>query len=463
MPYALGVDIGTSTLTTATYRVDDRDDPVVTTIHLGADGPSSTAVFITDDGRVAIGADAAIEATSRPERVLRGWGRRVGDTVPIAIGGALIAPEAIFAAVARWAVLEATELEGSAPAAVCVSHPAGWGEHRRSLLRGALESAGVADVVIVDEVEAAIEQHRVASEREKAIGVYDLGADRLTFSLMAHEDDRGWMRVASETIDGVGGSRLDDAVLAHVVASSTDAFSRFDTAAPGSMNDMRTLREECTIAKASLSSHDEIAVPVRLDEVASTVRIELLDLRSAIEQTVLSTAHVVREAHRRAERSEEETAIILVGGTCASPQLRTRLAAELDARVIVDDDPQSTIASGAARIAATHVDWSAPVVDSVIPASGSRSPFAAVNRLYAATVASIASIVQAPAAWRRRSAPAQDQVPPLADPSENTGTTSSAVAESEFDRIISPVRDDEAEDGHDLTRDRASERTEATR
>ncbi|EMY36184.1 chaperone protein DnaK, partial [Arthrobacter crystallopoietes BAB-32] len=134
-------------------------------------------VFLAEDGQVLVGEAAERRGIEQPERVVREFKRRVGDSVPIVAGERTAAPEDLLATVARWVVERATEREGSAPAAVILSRPASWGGYKSNLLREAMAQAGLPDVSLVSEPEAAA-LHYAAQERVSEgslIAVYDLG------------------------------------------------------------------------------------------------------------------------------------------------------------------------------------------------------------------------------------------------------------------------------------------------
>ncbi len=60
--------------------------------------------------------------------MVREFKRRIGDSVPLAVGGdSWLAPEDVYARMARWVVDRAEEREGSAPSSIIMTHPAAWG------------------------------------------------------------------------------------------------------------------------------------------------------------------------------------------------------------------------------------------------------------------------------------------------------------------------------------------------
>src|SRR5436305_14998540 len=83
MPFSLGVDIG-STYTAAAVWRDGR----VQTVPLGNRANAVPSVlFLRDDGTLLVGEAAVRRGTTEPDRQAREFKRRMGDEVPILLGG----------------------------------------------------------------------------------------------------------------------------------------------------------------------------------------------------------------------------------------------------------------------------------------------------------------------------------------------------------------------------------------
>ena len=104
MGYRLGVDLGT-TFTAA--AVDDGTSPAM----LGLGNRALTVpsvVFLSPDGTFLFGEAAERRASRRPARSAREFKRRIGDTVPILLGGQPFSPQALSARLLAWVVSIAT-------------------------------------------------------------------------------------------------------------------------------------------------------------------------------------------------------------------------------------------------------------------------------------------------------------------------------------------------------------------
>ena len=139
MGYRLGVDLGT-TYTAAAVHVDGRTEMLGLGIR-AMQVPS--VVFVRDDGEIVVGEAAEQQGAADPSRVVREFKRRIGDSVPLVVGGSPFSAQALTARLLGWVVGVATERQGRAPDHVCVTYPANWGSFKRDLLDQAIEMAGL--------------------------------------------------------------------------------------------------------------------------------------------------------------------------------------------------------------------------------------------------------------------------------------------------------------------------------
>ena len=141
MPYRLGVDLGTTF--TAAAVADESGEPTV--IGLGNRALQiPSVVFLKPDGEFLVGEAAERRGLTEPDRLAREFKRRIGDHVPIMVGGAPFSPQALTAHLLRWVVDRASERMGGPPDEVMLTHPANWGPFRLELLDQVAGMAGLA-------------------------------------------------------------------------------------------------------------------------------------------------------------------------------------------------------------------------------------------------------------------------------------------------------------------------------
>src|SRR4051794_41099961 len=131
LPYALGVDLGTTFTAAAVARAGRAE--IVT---LGDHAPELPSVlFLREDGEFLVGGVADRRSIEDPSRVVRDVKRRFGDQVPVLLGGVPFATHVLMGKLLRFVVDEVTKRQGRAPQHRSPTMPAGWGPLSRGLLQ----------------------------------------------------------------------------------------------------------------------------------------------------------------------------------------------------------------------------------------------------------------------------------------------------------------------------------------
>ena len=349
MGYRLGVDLGT-TYTAAAVYADGRAEVLGLGIR-ALQVPS--VVHLGPGGEVLVGEAAEQRGATDPAHVVREFKRRIGDAVPVIVGGAPYSAQALTARLLAWVVGVATERRGEPPERICVTHPANWGPFKRDLLTQAVALAGLraAEVETCPEPEAAAltyaSRNRVAAGDR--IAVYDLGGG--TFDAAVLVRDGAGFRTAGppEGLEHLGGIDFDEAVFRHVLGALGPAGEELDDTDEATAVALTRLRRDCVEAKEALSAAEDTDVAVLLPGIATSVRLtraELEDmLRPAIAETVGAMRRVLESAH---VSPDELAAIVLVGGSSRIPLVSEMLSAAFARPLAVDTHPKHDVALGAA-------------------------------------------------------------------------------------------------------------------
>ncbi|MBG6224132.1 actin-like ATPase involved in cell morphogenesis [Arthrobacter sp. CAN_A2] len=352
MSYGLSIDVGTSFTAAAILRTDGEGPGAPQTLSLGSRSAAiPTVVFLGADGTRLVGEAAERRGAAQPDCVSREFKRRMGDDVPLMIGGAQVLPQHLVAAVVGWVVGVATEREGGAPDVVTLTHPAGWGEHRTSLLRQALAEAGVGDVVLLTEPEAAALSY--ASREQVSAGstlaVYDLGGGTFDATVLRKTDaDTFAVLGTPQGLERLGGADFDQEIFDHVLESTGVPLAGLEPT-PEVLVALTRLRKECAEAKEALSSDSEATVSVMLPGTHAQVRLVRSEFEAMIEPALGETVATLRAALESAGvRAEELTAILLIGGSSRIPLVAQLLSEEFDRPLAIDVDPKASVALGAA-------------------------------------------------------------------------------------------------------------------
>ena len=301
-----------------------------------------------------VGDSAERRAVSHPDRVVREFKRRLGDTVPLVVGGQSHRAEAIAASVVRWVVDRVAEREGAVPDAIAVTHPASWGPYKQSLLGDALARAGLSGVIFLSEPEAAAAHYASQARIEpgSTVAVYDLGGGTFDAAVVRKRVDESFELLgAPQGIERLGGVDFDEAVFGHLRAGVN--MPPLDPSDPDVLAAVARVRRECTEAKEALSSDTEVTIPVLLPQLQARVRMVRSEFESMVRDAVEDTVDALRRAVESAGLSEKDVdSVLLVGGSSRIPLVAQLVSAEFGRPIAVDADPKASIALGAARVAA---------------------------------------------------------------------------------------------------------------
>ena len=286
MPYVLGVDVGNSH-TTAALAWHDVPGAIVVPLDEGSSSVHSV-LYLSGDDTVRVGRDALAMAESDPERIARGLVARVGDPIAPLLGGRPCPAEILLASLVCWVVDRAVEQQdGNPPERIVVTHPAGWGPHRRAVLDQALRQAGLSDVLLLPKPLAAAENYAAGHPVRvgDAVAVYDLGEDAVACALTRLGPAGFELLGHAESAESVGGGHFDDLLAGQVLAELGRAeVDPFD-------EELRpviaALRADCRAAKETLSNAEDAVVPTPALGPPSSV----LLTRARFEELITASVH----------------------------------------------------------------------------------------------------------------------------------------------------------------------------
>ncbi|GAA3677797.1 hypothetical protein GCM10022267_75770 [Lentzea roselyniae] len=361
MGYGLGIDLGT-TFTAAAVCGDSGTQVVA----LGRGVVTSSVVFVRPDGRLLTGDAADAAAASDPTRVSRGHKRRLGDPTPIVIGGAAFSPQALLAAQLKDVIAKVTKLQGGPPEQVVLTCPAVWGPYRREQFDEVPRLAGLSNVRIVTEPEAAATHYSV--ERRlgdgELVAVYDLGGGTFDTTILRARSDGMEILGTPEGIERMGGMDFDESLMAHVDAALDGALSALDPADPESAATLAATRTNCVQAKETLSTEPEVTIRVPLAGDEREVTVSRIEFNEMIRPSVaLTTEALHRTINSAGLRTEDLAGVLLAGGSSRIPLVPQAVSEAFGKPVRVSLHPKFTVALGAAAVAKSVAVSAAPVTD----------------------------------------------------------------------------------------------------
>jgi molecular chaperone DnaK len=358
MPYVLGIDVGTNHTTAAISRLDEPAADAVEIVRLSRSRALSSVLHLAEDGSIAVGDAAEQWAAGQPERVARGFVRRVGDDVPVLLAGEQYSAQELTAMLVRWVLDRVVAQEGEPPRHVVLTHPAGWGGYRRGLLHQELRVQGVGEVTLLPEPVAVGEQRaaEVDIEAGATLAVYSLGDGVFSASVIRKVASGAFLLLTrTESADTLGGARFTDLLLGQVRGSLGAPLPDLDLADPQARVAMYRFRQACGQAKEQLSTAPEVVVPVALPGVQQQVRVNRGSFDELIRTTVTCTVDLLLRTVRAAALAPAQIdAVMLVGGSTRIPLIPELVSAGLaskDTVIVLDDAPELTPVKGAALAA----------------------------------------------------------------------------------------------------------------
>jgi actin-like ATPase involved in cell morphogenesis len=371
--YDLGVDLGT-TYTCAARASDGR----IELVQLGHTSPLvPSVVSLREDGEFVVGDAAERRSVTDPARTVREFKRRLGDEAPYVIGGAPFGAELLAAELLGNVVHQVEATEGAPARRVALAHPANYGPFKLGKLRDAAARAGVTDPLLVPEPVAAAlayAQREGVTEGQHVL-VYDLGGG--TFDVAVVRLSTGGPEVVGtpDGLERLGGIDFDAAVLNHVDRALDGRVHAADADNPETRAALARLRDECRGAKEALSSDTETQIPVLLPDLHENVRLTRAELEQILQPRLEDTFPIVERVVASAGIGMGDVATILtVGGSSRIPLVAQLLRERTQRPVTIDPNPKSSVAIGAAAVAAHDSVPAAVVAQDEQPAPDATMP-----------------------------------------------------------------------------------------
>lgn len=347
--YALGIDLGTTYSAAAILR-GTRVEPVV----LGTIAAQIPSVVVhRDSSEVLTGEPAERRAASEPTRAAREFKRRLGDPIPIIIGGVPYGAEALMSELLSAIVQQVTEREGEAPTTIVLTHPANYSGYKCGLLHEAARLAGLQldQVRLITEPEAAAiaYAHQQRIEPGEVIAVYDLGGGTFDAAVVRDGVDGFELLGTPEGMERLGGIDFDQAVLFHVDSALGGLVADADSSDPQVMTGQARLRDECRRAKETLSTDTDATIAVTLPGVHTEVRLTRDELEQMVRPRIAETVQALQRTIESAGMTSRDVSrVLLVGGSSRMPIVGQIVREAIGRPVSVDSDPKLAIAIGAA-------------------------------------------------------------------------------------------------------------------
>jgi molecular chaperone HscA len=357
---AIGIDLGTTNSLVA--HVDARNRARVLPADEGRPLLPS-AVFYGEDGRVEVGLSARRRAPERPQdtvlSVKRFMGRGPGDLRPedrgiyrfeetgavvrlrVAAGSRTVTPVEVSAEILRILRRRAAEALGGTPGGCVITVPAWFDDAQRQATRDAGRLAGLEVLRLLNEPTAAALAYGLDQRREGTFAVYDLGGGTFDVSILRLEG--GVFEVLATGGDThLGGDDLDRAVAGRLLEEglSPRAAEPSPAVLRGAVAAAQRMREALS-SEGAVEADLELPGGFRLRARLGRAELEGL-ARPVVERTTAPCLAALKDAGGRVD------GVVLVGGTTRTPLVRRHVRELFGREPLVDLDPDTVVALGAA-------------------------------------------------------------------------------------------------------------------
>jgi len=348
----IGIDLGT---TYSLAAVMQGDKPVVLPNALG-ELLTPSAVSVTDDDTILVGAPARARATTHPTATALAFKRDMGTARMLGLGKRSFTPQELSACVLGALKRDAEAALGRTVDEAVVTVPAYFGDAQRQATRDAGAIAGITVERIINEPTAAALAYGLHERhREMRAVVIDLGGG--TFDVTVLEIMEGVVEIQSSSGDTQLGGDDFDLALAELAAKELAGVHAADVRTEPRA--WARIKDACELAKKRLGEADSTRIALYDLPIAKgrTAHLELPLSRAQAEAAWATLLERMRLPIQRALRDASLTPaqideVLLVGGSTRMPcvaKLTTQLFGRLPLRTL---PPDEAVALGAAVQAA---------------------------------------------------------------------------------------------------------------
>jgi len=338
----VGIDLGTTNSSISCFR--NGKSELIPNIH--GDRLTPSVVSVLDNGEIVVGKAAKERLYTHPQLTAAAFKRHMGMKKKYNLGSHVFTPVELSSLVLKSLKADAEDALGEPVKEAVISVPAYFNEHQRFATKQAGELAGLHVERLISEPSAAALAYGLhESDSFIQFLVFDLGGGTFDVSIVEMFDKV--MEVKAVAGDSFLGGEDFDQVIADYFIKDQDLHSRLD-------NKVRAIiKEKAEAAKFALSKNDVVEMKVVLgDETFKSVLTQ-----EKLEELCAPLLGRIRQPLIRALRdatlsSSDLAYVILVGGSCHMPLIRSYATSLFGNLPIGSIDPDEAVGLGTGVAAA---------------------------------------------------------------------------------------------------------------
>ncbi|MDE6641573.1 MAG: Hsp70 family protein [Acetatifactor sp.] len=338
----IGIDLGTTNSLAAVYR-EAKVELIPNSL---GEFLTPSVVSIGEDGQIYVGKIAKEMLITRPECTFQEFKRNMGTDYVYRAHGREYRAEELSALVLRSLKEDAERFLGEPVSEAVISVPAYFNDDKRCATKNAGALAGLVVERLINEPSAVALKHHMENEEMENFLIFDFGGGTLDVSMVEAFDNMVEIRAVSGD-NYLGGKDFNELIAERFYSENGLEKTRFSPEEQG------IVLQEAEQLKRMLSRRNQVDRTFKLGENEYTMEMsnqQLIHISAELFKRM--TGPVKRVLNDSGMTWEEIDRVILAGGSSKMPVVRQYIQSIAEAPVVVDNQPDESIALGVGLAAA---------------------------------------------------------------------------------------------------------------
>lgn len=338
----IGIDLGTTNSLAAVYR-EAKVELIPNSL---GEFLTPSVVSIGEDGQVYVGKVAKEMLITRPECTFQEFKRNMGTDYVYRAHGREYRAEELSALVLRSLKEDAERFLGEPVSEAVISVPAYFNDDKRCATKNAGALAGLVVERLINEPSAVALKHHMENEEMENFLIFDFGGGTLDVSMVEAFDNMVEIRAVSGD-NYLGGKDFNELIAERFYSENGLEKAHLSPEEQG------IVLQEAEQLKRMLSRRNQADRTFKLGEKEYTMEMsnqQLIHISAELFKRM--TVPVKRVLNDSGMTWEEIDQVILAGGSSKMPVVRQYIQSIAEAPVVVDNQPDESIALGVGLAAA---------------------------------------------------------------------------------------------------------------